>query len=630
MMIEKVSSFGGHLISRGPASAEGPSRLRRAYVRLEVRFSCRKATAMATEGVPDVEGEKGTSATEVGGSVDAASTGEVGVPAAGSQEAQGGGGAVAEETGASSAGQTAQGSSGGEGAAGDGDAKEGGSGDACAAAGQKRARSDEGGGAEEAGGGDSAEAKKAKAAEGAGGEGGGGGGGGSGGGEGDKGNSQVEIMHLPSDVVGLVIGKKGGTIRELEMRSGCKIKVDSEVLDPRPVTLEGTEEVRHYAKSLIYDMLDSNGRTGIRPQGFQAPAKIPASVASKVSEETIEVPDENVGLIIGRAGATIREFEQRTGCRIGIAKECPPGSKLRPITIAGPVSMVQACKALVVAKATGQPPPATSIGMAPPPGIMMGGRMGGMGGPGMMGMMGRSPMGMVPQTGMMMGMAGIGGRGGGALPDQPGMGMGMGMGMGQPMRGVGGVGGVPPPVSAAPAIPRRGVPAPMSHAPPVPTPNSAPAPPPTPPPQQGYGQQQQQQHAATMYPPQHAAPQPAIGGAGSVGAGGAWGAEQSLAADQERYRQQMQQQQQQSSMYGYQSQQQQPQAQQQGYAQPQQAAPQTAAPAASNYAKEWEDYYAQQGLAAGGQQQQVLPSMPHTPPSRSQYMPPMLARPAPR
>lgn len=67
----------------------------------------------------------------------------------------------------------------------------------------------------------------------------------------------------------------GSTIRDLEVRSGAKIKISSTEEDPRPFTLEGSSEIRHYAKSIIYDFLDSQNRTGIRPADFKAPLKPP-------------------------------------------------------------------------------------------------------------------------------------------------------------------------------------------------------------------------------------------------------------------------------------------------------------------------------------------------------------------
>ena len=41
---------------------------------------------------------------------------------------------------------------------------------------------------------------------------------------------------------------------------------------------------------------------------------------------TMQVPDDKVGSIIGRQGASINAIQQRTGCRVQIPRECTPGS----------------------------------------------------------------------------------------------------------------------------------------------------------------------------------------------------------------------------------------------------------------------------------------------------------------
>ena len=47
----------------------------------------------------------------------------------------------------------------------------------------------------------------------------------------------------------------------------------------------------------------------------------------------VHIPNDAVGLIIGRMGSTIRQLEAETGVKIHIAKECAPGMNHRAITI---------------------------------------------------------------------------------------------------------------------------------------------------------------------------------------------------------------------------------------------------------------------------------------------------------
>ena len=66
----------------------------------------------------------------------------------------------------------------------------------------------------------------------------------------------------------------------------------------------------------------------------------------------LSVPNESVGLVIGRGGATIKAMEAQTGIKIQIAKECPPETpNHRPITLIGPAHTVEHARSLITAKA---------------------------------------------------------------------------------------------------------------------------------------------------------------------------------------------------------------------------------------------------------------------------------------
>jgi hypothetical protein len=52
------------------------------------------------------------------------------------------------------------------------------------------------------------------------------------------------------------------------------------------------------------------------------------------------IPDEWVGSIIGKGGATLRALTEETGAKFWIPGESPAGSTQRPITISGPAGGV--------------------------------------------------------------------------------------------------------------------------------------------------------------------------------------------------------------------------------------------------------------------------------------------------
>lgn len=74
-------------------------------------------------------------------------------------------------------------------------------------------------------------------------------------------------------------------------------------------------------------------------------------VASKV----IKVPNDQVGRLIGKGGCTIRQLQEVAGAHVDIAKQCPPDSTLRDVTITGSDVQISRAEQLVNQKLAGQP-----------------------------------------------------------------------------------------------------------------------------------------------------------------------------------------------------------------------------------------------------------------------------------
>jgi far upstream element-binding protein len=61
----------------------------------------------------------------------------------------------------------------------------------------------------------------------------------------------------------------------------------------------------------------------------------------------IPVPNECVGLIIGKGGETIRFLQMRSGSKIQVAKKEIPGSSLRNVFIEGPPEKFDGARKLI-------------------------------------------------------------------------------------------------------------------------------------------------------------------------------------------------------------------------------------------------------------------------------------------
>ncbi|KAI8958418.1 eukaryotic type KH-domain (KH-domain type I) [Daldinia sp. FL1419] len=154
----------------------------------------------------------------------------------------------------------------------------------------------------------------------------------------------MQIM-VPDRTVGLIIGRGGETIRDLQERSGCHINIvgeDQSVDGLRPVNLIGPPNAASQAKELILEIVASDSRNvnGAsndankgRTQRNDQVRDNSQGAGDKIND-SIFVPGDAVGMIIGRGGETIREMQNTTGCKINVTASVP-GQNEREIGLIG-------------------------------------------------------------------------------------------------------------------------------------------------------------------------------------------------------------------------------------------------------------------------------------------------------
>ncbi|KAL6710665.1 hypothetical protein ACN47E_007722 [Coniothyrium glycines] len=153
-----------------------------------------------------------------------------------------------------------------------------------------------------------------------------------------EGEQSSQIM-VPDRTVGLIIGRGGETIRDLQERSGCHVNIVGEnksVNGLRPVNLIGSPAAAAHARELIMEIVDSDTKqmdASSNPQGgFQQPKRdnfdqfgggagvgAGAGTGSKIND-SILVPSDAVGMIIGKGGETIKSMQTDTGCKINVSQ----------------------------------------------------------------------------------------------------------------------------------------------------------------------------------------------------------------------------------------------------------------------------------------------------------------------
>ena len=120
-----------------------------------------------------------------------------------------------------------------------------------------------------------------------------------------KDGDNLQIM-VPDRTVGLIIGRGGETIRDLQERSGCHVNIVGEnksVNGLRPVNLIGSVQAQERAKELILEIVESDTRSmsNKQPESARNPVRDdPYGAGPDKISDSIMVPGEAVGMIIGK------------------------------------------------------------------------------------------------------------------------------------------------------------------------------------------------------------------------------------------------------------------------------------------------------------------------------------------
>lgn len=151
------------------------------------------------------------------------------------------------------------------------------------------------------------------------------------------GEDSTQVM-VPDKTVGLIIGRGGETIKDLQERSGCHVNILGEtksVNGLRPINLIGSQHAVGVAKDLILEIVesDSRGQQGTGSNAMHQPRERAydngrgghgGQGGQGGSRKTIQVPSQAVGMIIGKGGETIKDLQRNSGCKINVHQPSPP------------------------------------------------------------------------------------------------------------------------------------------------------------------------------------------------------------------------------------------------------------------------------------------------------------------
>lgn len=137
----------------------------------------------------------------------------------------------------------------------------------------------------------------------------------------------VQVM-IPNSKIGLVIGRGGETVKDLQEKSGAKVFVNQDVKNDanpneKPVTISGDPEAIKIAQSLINDILRGGPAGGFN--GGQPTL-------------TLQIPEATVGAVMGKKADILKSIIAASGgIKIFIEHSNIPGTQNREVQFTGPM-----------------------------------------------------------------------------------------------------------------------------------------------------------------------------------------------------------------------------------------------------------------------------------------------------
>lgn len=147
------------------------------------------------------------------------------------------------------------------------------------------------------------------------------------------GDPNAEVIRVSSSVCRMIIGHGGETITSIRKDSGARIETLKDDTDPefRLIVISGPDECVEYARDTVMEIVD-------RAEGDE-------SGGSARITEKFDVPEENVGKVIGRGGETINKISKDSGATIS-SKSAQKG-KARTLRITGSPEEVEDAKNMI-------------------------------------------------------------------------------------------------------------------------------------------------------------------------------------------------------------------------------------------------------------------------------------------
>eukprot|EP00037_Helgoeca_nana_P028110 m.327812 g.327812 ORF g.327812 m.327812 type:complete len:422 (+) comp27683_c2_seq1:1-1266(+) len=150
----------------------------------------------------------------------------------------------------------------------------------------------------------------------------------------------AEEYYMPNNNVGRVIGKGGEQINRMQDMSMCRIQIaqDNGTMF-RNLSLTGDRRAIDSAKQQITDIVNEGNAREIDTSML-------VTNGEAITHSEVLIPSNRVGMIIGRAGETIKRIQDESGARLQMIQD-DPTAEMKPLKIAGDAAAVAKAEKLV-------------------------------------------------------------------------------------------------------------------------------------------------------------------------------------------------------------------------------------------------------------------------------------------
>lgn len=162
---------------------------------------------------------------------------------------------------------------------------------------------------------------------------------------------------VPNSKAGSLIGKGGAAINSTRQASGanCRVGDNDSGSSDRVVCASGThDQVQLAYKDMMLKLLTAAQENATRNGEESSGITCPLMNSEGLMQLKMVVPNNQVGGLIGKAGAVVKSMREQSGCFIKIANqaESAPGSSDRVVTLKGTQASVQTAQELITAMLT--------------------------------------------------------------------------------------------------------------------------------------------------------------------------------------------------------------------------------------------------------------------------------------